>query len=107
LIIDGKNGRFVKTSDFCLVTIHEFDGQTHTKYKRTIRYAAPELMRSRSYYLKADIYSLGFILKELFNIDIKEYLKYIYTLSIQFRSFILNQSVRVLKLKKNIQIYLN
>jgi serine/threonine protein kinase len=82
LITDGMNGRFVKIADFGLATIHEFDGQTHTKYKGTIRYAAPEVMRSRNYDIKADIYSLGVILQELFNIDINEYLKYIYPLSI-------------------------
>jgi serine/threonine protein kinase len=70
LITDGMNGRFVKIADFGLATIHEFDGQSHTKYKGTIRYAAPEVMRTRNYDMKADIYSLGFILQELFNIDI-------------------------------------
>jgi serine/threonine protein kinase len=77
LITDGMNGRFVKIADFGLATIHEFDGQTHTKYKGTQRYVAPEVMRGRNYDMKADIYSLGVILQELFNIDINEYLKYI------------------------------
>jgi serine/threonine protein kinase len=77
LITDGKNGRFVKIADFGLATIHEFDGQTHSQYLGTIRYAAPEVMRSRNYDMKADIYSLGFILHELFNIDINEYIEYV------------------------------
>ncbi len=77
LITDGMNGRFVKIADFGLATIHEFDGQTHTKYKGTQKYVAPEVMRGRNYDLKVDIYSLGFILQELFNIDINEYLKYV------------------------------
>jgi serine/threonine protein kinase len=77
LITDGTNGRFVKIADFGLATFHLFDGQSHTKYKGTIRYAAPEVMSSRKYDTKADIYSLGVILQELFNIDINEYLKYI------------------------------
>jgi serine/threonine protein kinase len=76
LITDGMNGRFVKIADFGLATIHEFDGQCHTKYKGTIRYAAPEVMSSTKYDTKADIYSLGVILQELFNIDINEYSKY-------------------------------
>ncbi len=76
LITDGMNGRFVKIADFGLATIHEFDGQSHTKYKGTQRYVAPEVMRRRNYDMKADIYSLGVILQELFNIDINEYLKY-------------------------------
>jgi serine/threonine protein kinase len=75
LITDGINRRFVKIADFGLATIHDSEGQTHTKYKGTIRYAAPEVMRTRNYDMKADIYSLGVILQELFNIDINEYMK--------------------------------
>ncbi len=74
LITDGMNGRFVKIADFGLATFHLFDGQSHTKYKGTIRYAAPEVMSSRKYDTKADIYSLGVILQEVFKIDINEYL---------------------------------
>jgi serine/threonine protein kinase len=74
LITDGMNGRFVKIADFGLATFHEFDGQSHTKYKGTVRYAAPEVMSSRKYDTKADIYSLGVILQEIFKIDINEYL---------------------------------
>jgi serine/threonine protein kinase len=73
LITNGMNGRFVKIADFGLATFHEFDGQSHTKYKGTVRYAAPEVMRTRNYDMKADIYSLSFILQELFNIDLNEY----------------------------------
>jgi serine/threonine protein kinase len=76
LITDGMNGRFVKIADFGLATIHEFFGQSLTKYKETIIYAAPEVVRTRNYDMKADIYSLGLILQELFNIDINEYLRY-------------------------------
>jgi serine/threonine protein kinase len=76
LITDGTNGRFVKIADFGLATFHEFDGQSHTKYKGTVRYAAPEVMSSRKYDTKADIYSLSVILQELFNIDINEHLKF-------------------------------
>jgi serine/threonine protein kinase len=81
LITNGKNRRFVKIADFGLATFHEFDGQSHTKYKGTIRYAAPEVMRTRNYDMKADIYSLSVILQDLFNIDINEYnMKQIYFL---------------------------
>jgi serine/threonine protein kinase len=73
LITNGMNGRFVKITDFGLATVHEFDEQSHTKYKGTIRYAAPEVMRTRNYDMKADIYSLSVILQDLFNIDINEY----------------------------------
>jgi serine/threonine protein kinase len=74
LITDGMNGRFVKIADFGLATIHEDDGQSHTKYKGAVRYVAPEVMSSRKYDTKADIYSLGVILQEVFKIDINEYL---------------------------------
>jgi serine/threonine protein kinase len=74
LITNGMNGRFVKIADFGLATIHEFEGQLRTKYMETIKYVAPEVMRTRNYDLKVDIYSLGVILQELFNIDINEYL---------------------------------
>jgi serine/threonine protein kinase len=73
LITDGTNGRFVKIADFGLATIHEFEGQSHTKYSGTPKYRAPEVCSKNKYDLKADIYSLGFILQNLFNIDINEY----------------------------------
>ncbi len=73
LITSGMNGRFVKIADFGLATIHEFEGQSHTKYRGTIKYSAPEVMRTKNYDMKADIYSLGVILQEIFNIDINEY----------------------------------
>jgi serine/threonine protein kinase len=75
LITDGKNGNFIKIADFGLATIHEYDGQSHTKYKGTRKYVAPEVMMKRNYNKKADIHSLGVILQELFHIDINEYLK--------------------------------
>jgi serine/threonine protein kinase len=78
-ITDGMNGRFVKIGDFGLATNQEFDGQSHTKYMGTQRFVAPEVMIGRNYDLKVDIYSLGVILQELFNIDINEYLKYVQT----------------------------
>jgi serine/threonine protein kinase len=81
LITEGLNGRFVKLCNFGLATIQEFDGLSHTKYMGTIRYVAPEVMIGKNYDTKADIYSLGFILQELFNIDINEYLKYVKTLN--------------------------
>jgi serine/threonine protein kinase len=76
LITDGTNGRFVKIADFGLATFHEFAGQSHTKYNETIKYAAREVIDSSEYDTKADIYSLGVILQELFNIYINKYLKY-------------------------------
>ena len=70
LITYGTNGRFVKLADFGLAVVHKFDDQTHTQGLGTIKYIAPEVLRGRSYDLKADIYSLGFITEELFDLDI-------------------------------------
>jgi serine/threonine protein kinase len=39
----------------------------------TQRYTAPEVFRSTNYDTKADIYSLGVIVQELFNIDINRF----------------------------------
>jgi serine/threonine protein kinase len=66
LITDGINGRFVKLGDFGLSVIHEFNEQTHTKCSGTFDYMAPEVIKSRKYDTKADIYSLGIIVENLF-----------------------------------------
>jgi serine/threonine protein kinase len=73
LITGGINGRFVKLADFGLATIHEFDDHTHTEYTGTRNYRAPEVTRTRKYDMKADIYSLGVIVQEIFNIDVNKY----------------------------------
>ena len=70
LVTNGLNGRFVKLADFGLAVIHESEEQTHTKYLGTEGYVAPEVMLTRKYNTKADIYSLGVIASKLFNIDI-------------------------------------
>jgi serine/threonine protein kinase len=77
LITGGMNGRFVKLADFGIATIHEFDDHTHTKYKGTTNYRAPEVERTRKYDMKADVYSLGIIAQKVFNIDINEYFNFL------------------------------
>jgi translation initiation factor 2-alpha kinase 4 len=69
LITDGVNGRFVKLGDFGLSVFHEFDNQSHTQGPGTNKYRAPEVMKTRKYDTKADIYSLGVIFTELFAFD--------------------------------------
>jgi hypothetical protein len=66
LITDGINGRFVKLADFGLSVIHEFDDESHTQLLGTLKYMAPEVITSRKYDTKADIYSIGRIVEELF-----------------------------------------
>ncbi len=70
LISSGSNGRFIKLSDFGLSTIHQFDNQSHTQGTGTLKYMAPEVLKSKRYDTKADIFSLGVIIQELFHIDI-------------------------------------
>jgi serine/threonine protein kinase len=73
LIAYGTNGRFVKLGDFGLAVIHEFSEQTHTQNCGTDKYMAPEVMRRRRYDTKADIYSLGIVIQDLFDFDINKY----------------------------------
>lgn len=75
LISDGSKGRYVKLADFGLTGILSYSYQyqindSYTKNMWTSRYLAPELETKRNYDFKADIYSLGVILQEMFNIDI-------------------------------------
>jgi serine/threonine protein kinase len=69
LITDGINGRFVKLTDFGLSVYHEFVDQSHTQGSGTFNYVAPEVSNSRKYDFKADIYSLGKIIENLFFLD--------------------------------------
>jgi serine/threonine protein kinase len=71
-ITNGNNGRFIKIGDFWLAKIHEIETRLLAEYNGLIKYIAPEVIEKRSYDSKADIYSLGVIVQELFNIDINE-----------------------------------
>jgi serine/threonine protein kinase len=66
LITDGINGRFVKLGDFCISMNHEIYDESQTQSSGTHKYMAPEVLISREYDMKADIYSLGVIVRELF-----------------------------------------
>jgi alpha-tubulin suppressor-like RCC1 family protein len=67
---EPKSNRFIKIADFGFVAIHEFAEQSHTIDKGTPKYMAPEVINSKKYDLKADIYSLGIVLKNLIDLDI-------------------------------------
>jgi hypothetical protein len=75
LIADGTNGRFVRLADFGLSVIHEFIDQSHTQASGTIKYMAPKVLASRDYDFKADIFSLGKIVAELFLVSNISYAK--------------------------------
>ncbi len=71
---NGKFRSFVKIGDFGLIAIHKYAQQPHTTDRGTVKYMAPEINKgleyNTNYDFKADIYSLGFILEDLLNIDI-------------------------------------
>jgi hypothetical protein len=71
--MNGQNNRLIKICDFGLIAIHKFAQQSHTQDRGHISYAAPEVLIGRKYDTKADIYSLGIVLINLFNIDIDWY----------------------------------
>jgi serine/threonine protein kinase len=89
LITDGINGRFIKITDFGLEGIHEIPDQSHTQCLGTFKYIAPEVLRTRKYDTKADIYSLGVTIHELFHLFTQMYalLLTIFTYSIYFNFF--------------------
>jgi alpha-tubulin suppressor-like RCC1 family protein len=96
ILLDKKlSGRFVKIADFNLSTLHEFAEQSHTKDVGAPKYTAPEVIRSREYGIKADIYSLGVIMENLFDLDVNR-LK-IFLLSIRIRNCNIKISMRLLK----------
>ena len=68
----GRDGRFVKLADFGLAVTHETDSQSHTTNAGTRRYMAPEVSNGRKYKWRADLYSLGVMIQEMFNIDINK-----------------------------------
>jgi serine/threonine protein kinase len=68
---DSK-GFCVKIADFGLMTIHKFSEQSHSIDKGPVKYMAPEVINSREYNTKADIYSIGVIFKNLFDLEMIE-----------------------------------
>jgi hypothetical protein len=91
---DDQKGFCVKIADFGLIAIHKFlekshtmdkgmlkytapevhkfSGQSHTIDKGTPKYTAPEVINSRKYDTKADVYSLGVIFQNLFDLELIE-----------------------------------
>ena len=65
-----RKGRFVKLCDFGLAIEHHMASQSHSICKGTPKYMAPELYQSK-YTNKVDIFSLGILSMELFDIILK------------------------------------
>jgi alpha-tubulin suppressor-like RCC1 family protein len=66
LVTYDRNGRFVKIADFGLIALHEFENTIHSLDRGHTDYLAPEVIDNAEYNTKADVYSLGKIMKELF-----------------------------------------
>jgi hypothetical protein len=69
IMLMRDNERIIRIVDFGLIAIHEFADQSHSSDKGHIKYAAQEVLNGRKYDTKADIYSLGILLGELFRIN--------------------------------------
>jgi hypothetical protein len=65
----GSNNEFVKIADFGLACIHQSIDQLHSAERGQLKYMSPEVDRGQLYDTRADIYSLGVILENLFLID--------------------------------------
>ncbi len=68
-----RKGFCVKIADFGLIAIHDFPEKSHTEDKWTTKYIAPEVRDSKKYDTKADVYSLGVIFKNLFDLQTDGY----------------------------------
>ncbi|XP_054158423.1 serine/threonine-protein kinase PLK4-like [Oppia nitens] len=79
LIKESAYGRFVKIADFGLAVAHREHSQSHTQNVGADKYMAPEVKRSRHYGPKADMYSIGVTMQELYNFDVNTFKKNTYT----------------------------
>jgi hypothetical protein len=79
LITHGLNGKFIKIADFSSKLIHA-NHHEDVIPRKVYRYIAPEIMdfldyeNARNYDTRADIYSLGKIVNEMFHHYISEYI---------------------------------
>jgi serine/threonine protein kinase len=64
----GTKVRSIKICDFGLMAVHEFSEVCHSTDRGHVQYMAPEV-NGGQYNTKADIYSLGCILKGLLDFD--------------------------------------
>ncbi|CAG2106355.1 unnamed protein product [Medioppia subpectinata] len=67
--VTNNGQQFVKICNFGYAAFHSYSGQSHTRAKGDKNYMAPEVVRSKHYDLKSDIFSLGLICSELFGVN--------------------------------------
>jgi serine/threonine protein kinase len=65
-------GFCVKIADFGYAAAHKFSEQSYSLDKVTHKYIAPEVITTKIYNTKTDIYSLGVIFQNLFTLDMNE-----------------------------------
>jgi hypothetical protein len=65
-------GFCIKIADFGLIAIHYFPERLHTLDKGTTKYMAREVIESKKYDTKSDVYSLGIIFQNLFSLNMNE-----------------------------------
>ncbi|CAG2172518.1 unnamed protein product, partial [Oppiella nova] len=70
ILLNLAQKQCIKIGDFGLAKIH--DKGSHTRNVGTDNYIAPEVISSKVYNTKADVYSIGRFMEELFNFDINE-----------------------------------
>ncbi len=70
---DNNSKIILKIADFGLIALHKYAEQTHSIDKGTPKYMAPEVINDEKYNTKADIYSLGVIMLNMFDFDFDRY----------------------------------
>jgi hypothetical protein len=68
----GGKGFLVKIADIGLAVIHKYSGQSHTMDRGTTKYMAPEVVNSKKYNTKTDVYSLAIIFQNFFALELIE-----------------------------------
>lgn len=68
---DFRTKKFVKVIDFGLIAVHEFTDQSHSSERGNIDYIPPEAFEGNKNNTKADVYSLGVLLNQSFDIDMQ------------------------------------
>jgi serine/threonine protein kinase len=73
LLTEKPNGRFVKITDLGDLTMQEFEKYTmKSQVSKTVKYMAPEVIYKQAFSVRSDVYSIGMIIEDLFNLNSEE-----------------------------------